>query len=275
MLTALNDFILKVADPVMGWLLLLPVDLALILVSIVTAAVLTLARPLATNQDLLRRCRYDKRRLKQLLREAKRTKDAEAVGRYRSSLAAVTMKTLRSEGRPLLLAIVPVALLAVWCFARLEFHPPKANESIAVHAYFPVSAAGNLVHIVPLEGVSAEDGWIQEVTAVTDPAEGPPHGMATWHLRAEAAADPYVLEIRYNTGTYAKQFRVGQRTYAPPVEFYPEDAPVTCSEIQMEPVKLFGVVPGIPALGLAPWLVAYFLIAIPAVPLFKRINGVY
>jgi hypothetical protein len=43
----------------------------------------------------------------------------------------------------------------------------------------------------------------------------------------------------------------------------------------MKPVKLFGIVPGIPAWGLAPWLVAYFLIAVPSVPLAKRVAGVY
>jgi hypothetical protein len=116
---------------------------------------------------------------------------------------------------------------------------------------------------------------MQKIVAVTDPAEGPPHGMATWHLRADASPEPYVLEIRYGTETYTKQLLVGQRTYAPAVEFYSDGAPVICSEVVMKPVKLFGIVPGIPAWGLAPWLVAYFLIAVPSVPLAKRVAGVY
>lgn len=275
MLTALNDIILTIADPLLGWLLRLPTDVTLIIVSVATAIVLTLARPFTTNQDLLRRCQHDKKRLRQLTKEAKRNKDKEAVRRYKSSLAAVMMKTLKSEGRPLLLAIVPVAILAVWCFVRLEFHPPKANETIPVHVYFPISSAESLVHIVPQDGVTAEDGWVKEIVAVTDPAEGPPHGMATWHLHAEADPEPYVLEIRYKKEAYTKQLLVGQRTYAPAIEFYSEGAPVLCSEIQMKQVKLFGVVPGIPSLALAPWLVAYFLIAIPFVPLIKRVTGVY
>ncbi len=275
MLAALNDVILAIADPVLGWLLRLPTDVALILVSVATAVVLTFARPFTTDQDLLRRCRHDKRRLRQLIRQARRNQDREAVRRYKSSLAVVMMKGVKSEGRPLLLAVVPVAILAVWCFFRLEFHPPKANEAISVHTYFPVSAADNLVYIIPQDGIAAENGWVQKIVAVTDPAEGPPHAMATWRLRAEAAPEPYQLEIRYKTGTYTKQLLVGQRTYAPAVAFYPHGAPVICSEIEMKPVKLFGIVPGIPRLGLAPWLVAYFLIAIPFVPLIKRVAGVY
>lgn len=275
MLTALNDIILIIANPLLGWLLWLPTDVTLIIVSVATATVLTLARPLTTNQDLLRRCHHDKRRLRQLIKEAKRNKDKEAVRRYKSSLTVILMKTLKSEGRPLLLAIVPVAILAVWCFFRLEFHSPKAKDTIPIHAYFPISAAENAVHVVPQDGVTAEDGWVKEIVAVTDPAEGPPHGMATWHLYAEANPEPYVLEIRYRTGTYTKRLLVGQRTYAPAVEFYPKGAPVICSEVGMKQVKLFGIVPGIPSLALAPWLVAYFLIAVPSVPLIKRATGIF
>ena len=44
-----------------------------------TAAIITLARLFTTNQDLLRRCDQDKKRLKELIREAKREKDQEAV----------------------------------------------------------------------------------------------------------------------------------------------------------------------------------------------------
>jgi hypothetical protein len=143
--------------------------------------------------------------------------------------------------------------------------------------------------MVPQDGVRAEDGWVKEIVAVTDPAEGPPHGMAVWRLQSRAHPAPYTLEIRHKTGTYTKQLLVGQRTYAPAVEFYPQDGPVTCTEVKMQHVKLFGLVPGIytrqlklfgqvpvfPAIALAPWLVAYFLIAIPSVSLIKRITRIY
>ena len=79
MLTTINDAFLAIADPLLAWLPWLPTDMALILVSVATGAVLTFARPWTTNQDLLRRCHQDKGRLKQLIREARREQDKGAV----------------------------------------------------------------------------------------------------------------------------------------------------------------------------------------------------
>lgn len=274
MFTALNDLLLNIADVLLGWLLWLPTDVALILVAVATGAILTFARLWTTNQDLLRRCAQDKKRLKQLIKQAKKEKDKQSVRRYRSTVGMISLTTLKSEGLPLLVAIVPVAILAVWCFYRLEFHPPQAGETVPVHLYFPISAAGGLVHVVPQDGLTANDGWVQEIVAVPEPEWGPPHAMATWHLQAEARSEPYTLQMRHKTGTYTKELLVGQRTYAPAVELYEPDGPVISAELEMKKVKLFGVVPGFRPLALAPWLVAYFLIAIPSVSLIKRVTGI-
>ena len=102
MFTAINDLLLKIADPLLGWLLWLPTDVVLVVVGVATGAILTFARPWTTNQDLLRRCSQDKKHLRQLIKEAKKKKDKESVRRYRSSLGMISLKTLKSEGLPLL-----------------------------------------------------------------------------------------------------------------------------------------------------------------------------
>jgi uncharacterized membrane protein (DUF106 family) len=251
-LEAVNRAILTIADPLLGWMLRLPSDVALVLLAVGTGTILTFARLFTTNQDLLRRCSEDKRRLKELLREAKRGGDRDALTRYRSTRGMIAMKTIRAEGLPLLVAVVPIAVLGTWAFQRLEFVPPAAGEPVPLVVYFPVSAAGRIAHLVPQDGVTAEGGWVREIVAVTDPAEGPPHATATWRLVAEPRPEPYRLEIRFKQGTYSKELLVGQPAYAAPVEFYPDQNQVVCSEIQMQPVKLLGIVPGVPWLGLAP-----------------------
>jgi uncharacterized membrane protein (DUF106 family) len=295
MLNQINDLIMWIGDVLFGWLLLLPSDVALLIIAVGTGVILVFSRLLCTNQDMLRRCDQDKTRLNQLLREAKRQKDKEAPPRYRASIGQISITTMKAEGLPLLVAIVPIGLLGTWCFERIAFHPPQAGEVVPVVAYFPVSAAGQMVHIVPQAGIQAvspdpkspetrDDCWVQEIKAVSDPPGTPPQGVATWHLKAKASAakdKPYLLDIRYKKGSYQKnKLLVGQRTYASDVEFY-EDTPIVCTQIEMRPVKLFGIVPGVdwgrlPGwLQLAPWLVAYFVIAIPSVSLIKRITGIF
>jgi uncharacterized membrane protein (DUF106 family) len=279
-LNNINGGILTLTDPLLGWLLKLPTDAALILVSVGTGAILTFARLLTTNQDLLRRCRQDKKRLKQRTREAKAAGDRAAVKRYRTSLSTIALKTLRAEGKPFLLALLPIILLATWCFQRLAWMPPRAGDTVPMVAYFSISVADDVVHVVPQDGLAAENGWVQPITAVDEPADDRPPGVespyatATWELSAETNAAPYTIEIRYKTETYQRPLLVGQPTYSAPVEYADEGQPLLCTEWKLQPVMLFGVLPGIPQIGLAPWLAAYLLLAIPSISLLKRVTGI-
>ncbi|MGD0896348.1 MAG: hypothetical protein ABR915_00845 [Thermoguttaceae bacterium] len=271
--TLLNDAILKIADALLGWLLRLPPDVALLLIAVGTAAVMVLARLFTTDQDLLRRCDQDKRRLKQLIREARARKDKAAVQRHRATIGRIGLKTMRAEGLPLLAAIVPVAVLGTWCFQRLAWVAPEAGQPVAVVAYFPVSAAGQLVHMVPQDGLAAEDGWIQEIVA--DTAPGSAEAKAAWRLTGQSRPEPYTLEIRYKRAGYTKELRIGQRVYAPPVESYGDGKPLARVETELRPVDFFGLVPRIPWLDLPQWLVAYLLIAFPSVSLLKRVMSIH
>ena len=95
MLEALNNACLAVADPLLGWLLHLPRDVALAFVAIGTALVLTLVRIFTTDQDMLRRCKRDKKRQKQLLRQAKKGRDTEARARHRATIGEISLKAAR------------------------------------------------------------------------------------------------------------------------------------------------------------------------------------
>ena len=273
MLDLINTGILSVMDLLLGWVLHLPMDVVLLIVAVGTGALLTVARIFTTDQDLLRRCSDDRKRLKELLKKAKRAKDADAVGRHRMTLRLVASKAAASEWRPLLLAILPLAFLGTWAWQRIAYVPPRADEPLRVILYLPVSAEGEVVHVVPMDGVETEGGWVQRAAVVASD-EGPPDTLAVWTLRAKAASDPYDLSFRYRGKTYRHPLLVGHRTYAGPIIFH--DSPdVICSKVDLPEAKLLGLVPGIRWLAVQPWLVAYFLIAIPSVMLLKRVLGIY
>lgn len=270
MLDAWTTMSLAVFDTLLGRLLTLPSDAVLLAVAIGSAAILTVVRVFTTDQDLLRRAAADKRRLAVLIREARRRGDTAAVKRLRATKPMVAMRTLGSEGLPLLVSLLPIAMLATWCLARLEFHPPQDGEAIRVIAYTPVSAAGGVVHLVPQDGLEA-DAWVQPVAAVAGD-DGPPNGLAAWTLRARAADAPYRLTLRLKHTSVEHPLRVGGRTYTPALVDH-GDGLVT--EVRMRPLRLLGIVPGIAAIGFPPWLVAYLVIVVPFVFILKRLLRIY
>lgn len=261
----MNEAVINIGDLLFGWLLRLPTDLALLLVALGSSAMLAAVRRWTTDQDLLRRCAADKKRLKDLIRQAKARREGEAVQRHRSTMARVGMMQMRQEWRPLLAAIVPLAILATWAFGRLEFHWPRGGEDIRVVAHFPAASAGRLVHIVPLPGIEAPEGWVREIREVK--VGGQTGGEAEWVLRGEGRLDPYVLTFRHGHSSYEHPILVGAGKYLPPLVFHDDELMAT--EARLRQVRLLGVVPGVPALGIAPWMLAYLILVLAAFPVVK------
>lgn len=266
----LNAWILQIGDLLFGWLLFFPRDVTLLAVSLGSSAILAIVRRWTTNQDLLRRCAADKKQISVLLKAAKKAKDRDAVQRLRATSGQVGLVQIRQEGRPLLAALVPLVILATWSFFRLDYLPARVDEPIPVTAYFSMSSVDRVVTLVPEPGLEAADGWIQRITAVTN--MGPAYGIAKWSIiPKEPISQPLVF--RFGTESYAHPFRAGGRTYDPVVVTHDEVLQVT--EVKLERYRPLGFVPGIPAIGFAPWLIGYLLIVIPFVPLMKRVLKIY
>lgn len=269
-----NNASLFVVDGLLGWMLLLPRDAAIIGVAALSAVVLTAVRRYTTNQDMLGRIAHDKRRLRELLRG---TTDRAARERIRNTRSQVMLRSLRAEGRPLLFSLVPIALLATWCVFRLEMLPPRGDEPIIVKLETPISKVGAAVHLLPQPGLTVADGYVREVQPATDPTLAPggesgvkaAHGQATWILRGTPASQAYALFFRLDQRSYTHPLLIGQTRYAPPVDVH-SDGVVTM--VEMDPARLFGVLPGIEALAFPPWLVAYVLLTIPFTLVAKRVS---
>lgn len=268
MLSDLNDWIVGTMDRLLGSLLHFSSDVQIIVVAFLSAAVLAAVRFLTANQDLLRRCQEDKRKQKLLLRSAKSRADKSAAKRHRTTLGMIAMKQLRQEFRPLFASLIPIILLATWALSRLEFHALKPGEAAEFSAYFPLSAIGKIAHLTPQDGVTVQNGWIQEIAAVTD--QGPAHGIATWRITAERST---ALQLRFDKQTYTHPIRVGDFRYESPVESHGDH--VLATEVKLRPVRFFGIVPGIPAIHFPAWLVGYLLVVIPATLTLKRVMGIY
>ncbi len=289
-LTAITNFIVAVMDIPLGWLLALPRDLVIVIIAVGTSLLLTLVRKWTTNQDQLRRSRGDLRRLKQLLRDAKRAKDKAAAARIRASLAMVNAIRLKAEGKPLLWSLLPIILLAVWAVERLDYFPPRVGEELTIKAYYEAASIGQLTHLVPPPGFELRTNAICLVER--DPVPGPDgkhNGLAVWVLRPTGPVAADIL-IRHRGETATHPVRVGGRSYAPPLRAG-SGGKILATETVLRQAKflqralgrvkwlrrtfLADGVPGIPAIGFPPWLIAYLVIVIPFVPILRRTLRVY
>ena len=292
MLETINNFILMLADPLLNWLLLLPKDIGIFIVALATSAAITFSRKWSTDQEWLRQADEDVKRLKELTKKARQRKDKEAVQRQKMTVGLIKMRSLKFEGKPLLIAILPILILATWCFGRMGFHPPVEGDEVAIKMYVPRAGIDSVAHMIPVDGVTAIDGWVQKVKEDTYPVpEGlwdtfkakcaellhmtpPLGGVAIWHVKAAAAREPYHLKMVYKDEVYQKEFLVGRKLYSTQFVFYGLDEPVQAIEEALKPFKLFGLLGGLGAF-FPPWLVAYLIIALIFVPLLKKVCKIY
>lgn len=268
-----NQLSLTVVDFLLGWLLHLSPSAAILAVSIGSGMVLTLARTFTTDQKKLTIAANDRKRQKELAREAKARGDKVSARRHKALNSQISVLTLGQEWKPLLVSIIPIAMLATWAVERLEFHPPALEEEVSLVSYVPRRFVGQTMHIVPVEGISAESGWIS--TILPGEIMGIPCGEARWTLRSlETEGTHRVnLQFRLDGGTLESELLFGAKIYANPRRWFPDqEVRIDTELVQVRP---FGFVPGIEAILFPPWLVAYILLVVPAVFVTKKLFGIH
>lgn len=292
MLETINDFILMLADPLLNWLLVFPLDAVIFIVAILTSAAITFSRKWVTDQEWLKRADDDVKRIKEMIKEAKQRKDKEAIKRHKMTIGLIKMRSMKFELKPLLLAILPILILATWGFGRLGFYPPEPNETVKVKMYIPKSGMGEIAHMLPAEGVDPVSGWVQKPQHDTYPEPDgiweectrwcaqkmqmmpPLGGVIIWRVKAPENDEPYELNMVYDGETYTKELLVGQRTYGKQMAFYGLNEPVQAIEFALKRFKLFGVIGGFGP-WFPPWMVAYLIIACIFVPVLKKTFKIY
>lgn len=160
--------------------------------------------------------------------------------------------------------MIPTALLLTWAGARFEWITPDANDPFTLTAMFPASAVGEVAHIVPIEGVTVDDGYLRRI----EPAEGEQsRGFATWRLRSSANKSPVALTIRYRDVSVTHSINVGGPTYTSAERRHGGDV---ATRVEYQMYRPFGFVPSIEALGLPAWLLGLVALIAPMYLLGRR-----
>ncbi|MDP6115764.1 MAG: hypothetical protein QF437_10195 [Planctomycetota bacterium] len=262
----LNQWFLKFADPLLNPLLSLPMDLVLCILAVGTAVLILLIRKMTTDQDLLRRCRSDRVRLRSRLKEARQAKNDHDVSRFKTVLSTIGFRAMKQEGLPLLVSLLPITLIASWAFARLGYHAPASGEWVVVEFTVPVTETGKLIHLVPQDGLETDDGWIQEVEKKNNSPMTA--GVASWAVRASAGTSSYPLIIRLGEKTFRHEFSAGPGSYSTPFRSWQDGEHSLIQKLSA--YRPLGHVPGIDDFLFPAWLVGYLILVVPAVPILKK-----
>lgn len=264
-----HDESLRWLDLALGGLLRLPRDAALVLVALLTVSFLVLVRRFATNQELLRRCAADWRRLKERRREAKQARDRDALVRLGRTMNQIRLVYGIADLQVLAWAILPLGFLGLWASARLEYLPARIDDRVEVTAYFASSSVGRIAHLVPRSDLECESPVVQSV-ALLDPAAG--LGVVRWVVRPKRWTQDFELTIRHAGESVNHPMRIGGTRYEPPVVRYPQHARLLRTEVTLKPYRFLGIDPRLEPLGIPSWLVAYLLLSLALYPALRRLT---
>lgn len=261
----ITGWLLSAMDLILGWLLYLPRDLALLVFALGTALLMTLVRRFVTNQDLLHRCASDLRKLNVLKRKARSNRDHETLGRLRSTAAMIKGMQLSADMRVLSVVLIPVAILAIWASERLDYFPPRVGDTLVIRASYPISSVDRVTHLVPIPQLTMSSNAITLVSATSD---SPPNGEATWRIQPTSAGK-YSLTIRHLGESVEHPFRVGETIYDPPTIQHPGHR-LWQTELLLQRYHPLGWSLGTAWHGLPPWMMGYLILTLILVPMLKR-----
>ncbi|MBN1818116.1 MAG: hypothetical protein JW828_12210 [Sedimentisphaerales bacterium] len=270
-LDSIEQFCLWLLDPALGRLSRWPSDVRFVLVALLVSVLLALGRRFVTNQDLLWRAVQDRRRLRALSKLACSQGNRADVQRYRKTRSMIAVRIWKMQVLPLLVLAAPVSAMAIWCQARLAYHPLLVDQPVCVHVYAPVSAIGDLIHIAPQNDISV-DRAIRRIELEPSENGAIRRGIASWIIRTQRTGE-YNLLFRHQRVSLEQDISVGTNRYQRPVVQGPQEGWAT--HVELAPVKLFGVIGGIDHLGIPSWLVACLILIVPLYYAGKRLLRIY
>ncbi|OVE73815.1 hypothetical protein BVX94_02775 [bacterium B17] len=255
----------KLGDILLGWLFYLPQDLRFLALALITTVLMSVCKYLVVDVDWLSRARNDLKTLASLIKNARAEKDKSALERYRYTCALIRMKQLKAELKSLVIVLIPLLLIGTWSWYRMEHNSPVKNETLEVTVRAPASAIGQIIYLVPSDGVQPD----QRAKTIDPSSEGPFPGSASWTLRLASPGKSFLLSFRSGNTTVEQPVVAVGNHYKPPP---PRDQGIDLySKLVMEEARLFGIVPGSERIGIPAWVVAYLLLVLLLLPLSRRI----
>jgi hypothetical protein len=261
----------SIIDWLLGWTLHLPRDLTLMLVVILTVGIVLFIRKRCTAQERLARVKRDLAQLRRLRSTARAAGDQHSVQRLDTTATQLKLLTMRADLVVLAWAIVPLGLLAWWASARLPYYSPKTDDELTITASYSASSVDRLTYLVPHDGYELLTPAIQRV-AIGDEAGSV--ARVSWKVRVTAKEPcdvPLVIQHLGDRVEHSQKFSSVQ--YREPYQTHPKSS-VLSTEVSLREYRFLGLVPGINAWGIYPWMMAYLALTLVLMPIARRLLGI-
>lgn len=258
----------SVIDWLLGWTLYLPRDLTLLLVVILTVGIVLFIRRHCTAQDRLARVKRDLVQLRRLRGTARAAGDRQSIQRLDTIATQLKLLTMRADLVVLAWALVPLGLLAWWASARLPYYSPKSGEELTITASYSASSVDRLTYLLPHEGYELLTPAIQRVTMGE---EAGTVARVTWKVRVTATEPCEVpLVIQHLEDRVEHPLKLSSVQYRDPYQTH-RGSGVLSTEVSLRAYRFLGVVPGIHAWGIDPWMMSYLALTLVLMPMARRL----
>jgi uncharacterized membrane protein (DUF106 family) len=243
--------------PWLGQLLPLPPFFAILIITAFITLLVTIVYKYTTNQREMKSIKTD---LKTYQKQMRETKDTKKLMEIQKKALDLNMKYMMSSFKSTLYTFIPIIIIFGWLNMHIAYYPLYPNQPFNVTAQFASGAIGNVtLSAMPELNIDAATKQIDNDKVV-------------WTL--SGAGGEYILNLSYNTETYAQNILItNERTYLP------VQKPISDSKMKLITVgnkavhpfgddfSLFGWHPG--------WLATYIILSIALSTLFRKIFDVY
>lgn len=255
-------------DPVLNPLLVLDSLVAIILISVVLSAIITILYKYLTDQTLMKSLRDQLKQFQQQMKEHKG--EPEKMMAIQKKSMEVNMKYMMQSFKPMLFTFIPIILIFGWLNAHLAYVPIMPGEEFTTSFELDSDIMGNIT-IIPPENIEVSGNFTQQTQTEIDDGWlwDSEKSVATWTLKTEKEGN-YLLEYKYKDKTFKKEVIITKgKNYAEITKYVDDDEAkgISINNEKMKPLSIKGYGIG--------WIWTYILFSIVTNLVLKKILKIH
>ncbi|MBW3003293.1 DUF106 domain-containing protein [Candidatus Woesearchaeota archaeon] len=239
-------------DPIFGPLLLFGPTVALLIITIVLAFLMTIIYKYTTNQSLMKDLKDELKAFQNQMKEL-RSEPKEMMAVQKKAMET-NMKYMMHSFRSTIFTFIPIILIFSWLHGNLAFAPIMPGEQFTTTMNLGKGVFGDVTLNVPegIELLSAETLKIED-------------GIAVWVLKGDAG--DYTLDYKMGDKVYSKEVLITtEQAYESTEKLFKNDPDVKSITIDNKKMNVF--------LGLG-WFWTYIIFSVIFSMIFRKIFKVY